>query len=225
MKEILIYILSILFIPQYEDMYIVERNFVPEYIYMISEDNYLISSYSKSFIFNTNTRSKNNIPQCENCIIGYKRGYWECRYENRLIESEDEYATKIDIGDMQKDVSKSIYIKPMVKPISCNDGYILLKSSYPFLEENIYSYDIQNNILKEVEDTDYGIENIYVNEYMDLVYRELVGYGFKGIVNYRGGILPIISKRELISFFHYLFNKVILISIYLKNCFSNFFRV
>lgn len=155
LKEILFYILSLIFSKQ-EDIYIkeymIDTKYVPQYIYWIDDINVLLSSYGYTEIFNTYNRKSNAVDTCNNCIYGYDSGFIYCKYVNRNISSMKEFSTTIGVYDIKNNLIFSKDIFPTVAPIVCKRDYIVLKTNDPNLEENTYVFDIKKDTFEIYEE-------------------------------------------------------------------------
>ncbi len=169
-KSIIFYLLSLL-IPQKESMYIKEHmintKYVPLYVYWIDESNILLSSYGYTEIYNTNTRKNSTIDTCEKCIYGYSSGIFRCEFENRDIDSRDEFSSTIYQYNTEGDLILKRDIFESVIPIVCKEDYIILSTSNPMLEQKLYVLDIKNDkfmeyLKPEKEDPFKGVEAGYI---------------------------------------------------------------
>lgn len=162
-KEILLYILSLLF-PKDEVVYIkeymIDIKYVPVQIIWVDDINVLLSSYGYTEIFNTYNRKSNTINTCANCIYGYDFGFIYCKYVNRNISSMDEFSTTLDVYDIKDSLLFTKDIFPTVLPILCKKDYIVLKTNDPNLEQNTYILDIKSNTLENT-DTRKEIKELY----------------------------------------------------------------
>lgn len=133
----------------YVKEYMLQTEYIPQYIYWIDGENILLSSYGYTEIYNIQSRKKNTIPTCDTCIYGYDRGFVKCEYMHRSIESMEEYSTTISIYDSQDTLIGSEDIFPTVVPIYCTKDIVLLKSAYSFLEQKTYIYDVGKDSIGE----------------------------------------------------------------------------
>lgn len=137
--EIFSILLSLLFPEEvYTNEYIIKLDQTPLNIYWISEDNILLSYLNYSEIFNIESRSRNKLEDCTNCIYGYDREILRCEYEHREIHRIDEYSTTVYIFNSS---NKLLYTKDIfetVAPVVCMKEYLLLRNAYSFLEETEY---------------------------------------------------------------------------------------
>jgi hypothetical protein len=92
-KEILFYILSLIFPSQeeqYTKKYIINTKYLPVEVFWIDNTNVLLSSYGYTLLFNTENRNSSIIDTCENCIYGYDKNFVYCKYINRDIKENIE---------------------------------------------------------------------------------------------------------------------------------------
>lgn len=120
----------------------------PLHTYEISDNNVLLSYDGSAWIYNTDTRVRNILEECGNCVYGYDKEIVRCEYEHRQIESIEEYSTSISVYDSSSNLLSTYDIFPTVTPFVCTKSYVLLKSAYPFLEQNIYILYLDTGKLK-----------------------------------------------------------------------------
>lgn len=121
----------------------------PINIYWISQNNILISYPNKGDIFNLESRQRNKLDDCTNCIYGYDKEILKCEYVHRDISSPEEFSTSIYVYDSKNELIFQKDIFPTVIPISCKKDSIILKSAYSFLEQKKYSLNTETGELKE----------------------------------------------------------------------------
>lgn len=120
----------------------------PLHTYRISDKNILLSYSDGADIYNIETRQRNTLEKCTNCVYGYDGEIVRCEYEHRQIESIEEYSTSISVYDSSNDLLSTYDIFPTVTPFVCTKRYVLLKSAYPFLEQNTYILYLDTGELK-----------------------------------------------------------------------------
>lgn len=145
-KEILFYILSLIF-PHSEDVYskqyMIDTTVVPEYIYWIDESNVLLSYLGGGVIYNIESRKRNTLQECNDCMYGYDYGFVTCRYIHREIHSVNEFSTTVYLNERSMDVF------PTVVPTVCKKDFVILKNAYAFLEKKTYIADFKNGSFKD----------------------------------------------------------------------------
>lgn len=153
LKKILIYILTLL-IPKkeitYSPSYIINIPNIPLQIYWIDSDNILLSSFGYTEIFNTHTRESNTIKTCRECIYGYDRGFFYCKYEHRDIQNPEQFSTTIYQYDSRDNLIFSKELFPTVVPVLCKRKYITLKTAYYFLEQRGYLLNVEEDRYEEI---------------------------------------------------------------------------
>ncbi|HPM14179.1 MAG TPA: hypothetical protein PLK49_02125, partial [Candidatus Dojkabacteria bacterium] len=154
-KEILFYILSLIFPSQKEQYtreYMINTKYLPVEVFWIDNTNVLLSSYGYSQLFNTENRDSSVINTCENCIYGYDKNFVYCKYINRDIKSKDQFSTTIEIFDINNQLLYSKDIFQTVAPVKCGSSSILLHTNDPNLEQHSYILDIKKDSLKEIKE-------------------------------------------------------------------------
>jgi len=156
-KEILFYILSLIFPSQKEQymrQYMINTNYLPVEVFWIDNTNVLLSSYGYTQLFNTENRNSSIIDTCENCIYGYDKNFVYCKYINRDIKNKNEFSTTIEIFDINNNLLYSKDIFQTVAPIKFTRDSVLLHTNDPDLEQHSYILDIKKDSLKEnIKDT------------------------------------------------------------------------
>jgi len=144
LKTLIIFFLSLLSPDEnitYSKEYILKTEQIPLNIYWISENNILLSYLNTAEIFNLESRERNVLQDCKNCIYGYDREFLRCEYVHREIYSMDEFSTTISMYNSKNELLFTKDIFPTVIPVICKREYILLKSAYSFLEQKTYLID------------------------------------------------------------------------------------
>ena len=162
-KEILFYILSLIFPSQKEQYtreYMINTKYLPVEVFWIDNTNVLLSSYGYSQLFNTENRDSSVINTCENCIYGYDKNFVYCKYINRDIKSKDQFSTTIEIFDINNQLLYSKDIFQTVAPVKCGSSSILLHTNDPNLEQHSYILDIKKDSLKEIKEYGYLSPNL-----------------------------------------------------------------
>lgn len=152
-KEILFYLFSLI-LQNKEDTYIkqymIDTKYVPQYMYWIDDINILLSSYGYTEIYNIRSRKSNVVGTCENCIYGYDKSFIYCKYENRNITSKEQFSTTVSVYDKDDSLIFSKDIFPTVMPITCSKSNLLLRTSDPILEQNLYSLNLRDATIKGI---------------------------------------------------------------------------
>ena len=154
-KEILFYILSLIFPSQKEQYtreYMINTKYLPVEVFWIDNTNVLLSSYGYTQLFNTENRNSSIIDTCENCIYGYDKNFVYCKYINRDIKNKNEFSTTIEIFDIDSNLLYSKDIFQTVAPIKCTRDSVLLHTNDPDLEQHSYILDIKKDSLKEIKE-------------------------------------------------------------------------
>ncbi len=123
----------------------------PVNIYWISQNNILISYPNQGEIFNLESRQRNKLEDCTNCIYGYDKEILRCEYVHREISSPEEFSTSISVYNSKNELIFQQDLFPTVIPISCKKDSLILKSAYSFLEQKIYILDTKDGEFKEYE--------------------------------------------------------------------------
>ena len=154
-KEILFYILSLIFPSQKEQYtreYMINTKYLPVEVFWIDNTNVLLSSYGYSQLFNTENRDSSVINTCENCIYGYDKNFVYCKYINRDIKSKDEFSTTLEIYNIKNNLLYSKDIFQTVATIKCTRDSVLLHTNDPDLQQYSYILDTKNDTLTELKD-------------------------------------------------------------------------
>ncbi|HOK59520.1 MAG TPA: hypothetical protein PK432_00905 [Candidatus Dojkabacteria bacterium] len=154
-KEILFYILSLIFPSQKEQYtreYMINTKYLPVEVFWIDNTNVLLSSYGYTQLFNTENRDSSVIDTCEDCIYGYDKNFVYCKYINRDIKSKNEFSTTIEIFDINNQLLYSKDIFQTVAPVKCTRDSVLLHTNDPALEQHSYILDIKKDSLKEIKE-------------------------------------------------------------------------
>ena len=137
---------------EYKQLYVIEKDISPVYIYWIDDINILVSMYDQSFKFNLETKSKDVL---SDGLVGYDNGkYIKCEYKNVQIDNSDQCSTFLELKDLDGNLLYNTCIFPTVKPIVIEDGVLIAKSSFSFMQQNYYKVDFKSGtfkILKEKE--------------------------------------------------------------------------
>jgi hypothetical protein len=150
-KEILFYILSLIFPSQkeqYTKEYMINTKYLPVEVFWIDNTNVLLSSYGYTQLFNTENRDSSIIDTCENCIYGYDKNFVYCKYINRDIKNKNEFSTTIETFDIDNNLLYSKDIFQTVAPIKCTRDSVLLHTNDPDLEQHSYILDIKKDSFK-----------------------------------------------------------------------------
>ena len=73
-----------------------------------------------------------------------------CSFKNFLIYSYDEFSTKFQILDKNKEVVKEFEYFETIRPIFLLGDILIATTSYPFLEEHFYLIHISTGIRDEI---------------------------------------------------------------------------
>lgn len=134
---------------QYKELYVIEKDISPVYIYWIDDINILVSMYESSFKFNLETREKEIL---SDGLVGYDNGkHIKCEYRNVQIESSDECSTFLELKDLDGNLLYTTCMFPTVKPVVIEDGLLIAKSSFSFLEQKYYRVDFNSGKYEEYE--------------------------------------------------------------------------
>lgn len=118
-------------------------------VYWVDNQNIFVNEQSKSYIYDVVKREVvEEYEREENQILGYeKETLFNCFWENRSIDSPDEYSTHLIVDKGSDVMLLDVELKPTVEVVECSKSP-LLKTVFP-IEEKYFVFD------EEL----YGVEN------------------------------------------------------------------
>ena len=120
-------------------------------VYWVDSESIFINEKEISYLYNVVNREViEEYVRGENQLWGYDRGdLFTCFWENRDIDSPDEYSTHLRVERSDREVVFDIELRPTVVVVECGAGS-LLRTVFP-IEERYFSFEDE---LYEVESYD-----------------------------------------------------------------------
>jgi hypothetical protein len=138
-------------------------------IYWVDENSIFVNGEEKAFVFDVSKREiVSEYNKKENEIVGIEdSSIFICKWENRKINSPDEYSTHLEKKDAKGDVILDIELKPTLEVLECREN-ILLRTVYP-IEEKLFVFREQLYQVKKYR------ENMWAPKFRYLIRRDSLG--------------------------------------------------
>lgn len=109
------------------------------------------AAYSK---YSAGTRESEliiNLEEGELADVDQEGEIYLCTYTNSVITSPEQFATQIEIFNLNRNLLEQFRLHETVKPLSCNLDSILLTNNYHGAPERYYMYDLNSSRLIETD--------------------------------------------------------------------------
>lgn len=110
------------------------------------------TTYSKYSAGTRESELITNIREGELADVDQEGEIYICTYTNSVITSPEQFATQIEIFDLNRNLVEQFSLHETVKPLSCNPSSILLTNNYHGAPEKYYMYDLNSSRLIETEE-------------------------------------------------------------------------
>lgn len=138
-----------------------------------TDEGFLLHSANSIGSYNLKSKIYKKLAEIgESEIGGYENGQiYICSYENFVITSPDQFATKITIHGSDRTPLDEIALHETVRPISCSPVSIILTNNYHGAPERYYRYDPQAKKIEIIDKP--GVDSLKTeDETQKLILRE-----------------------------------------------------